>query len=74
VTTFFVENIVVEGITSSTSKTVSIKGTFISNSRIRVSTFHFHHPVLRDLASYVGLALVALYWIPVLRSYLAKRR
>ena len=60
--TFANEEIEVEGIKQNNSNNVSIQGIFINNKRIRVSKYHTHYAILRDIASYVGLFLVLFYW------------
>ncbi len=41
---------------------VSLRGYFIDTDRIAVMDLHVHPSGLRDAASYLGLALIALYW------------
>lgn len=60
--TYAKEEIEVEGINQNNSNNVSIKGTFIHNKLIRVSNYHTHHDIFRDIASYAGLLLVLFYW------------
>ena len=43
--------------------TMSLRGTFVSNSEIEASEFHVHHGSFREISSYVGLSLVMLLCI-----------
>jgi hypothetical protein len=61
VTTFAGEELIAEGIDKDISGVVSIKGKFTSNNLIKISDYHFHLPMFRDLASYIGLSLILLY-------------
>ena len=54
------EKLNVDGIDLDRSATVSIRGTFIAEDRIRVQKYHVHFPGFRDGASYLGLILVTL--------------
>jgi len=60
--TFAGEAIGVEGVDEREPAIVSIRGRFVAPDRIRVDAYHVHSP-LRDVASYIGLAIVALYWV-----------
>jgi hypothetical protein len=61
--TFAGYQIEAEGIKLNQPALVSIRGTFISTDRIRVSQFHVYSKHFRQIASYVGLGLVAMVWI-----------
>ena len=56
--------------------TVSIRARFVDAAAVEVLGVHVHPPGLRDLASYIGLALVLAYWLRALRAPLgaAERR
>lgn len=43
--------------------TVSIRGVFVGRRTVRVTDYHVHESGLRDLASYVGLGLLAAVWL-----------
>ncbi|WP_095588118.1 hypothetical protein [Actibacterium ureilyticum] len=43
--------------------TVSVRGRFTSPDQIAVSSYHEHPPGLRDYLSYVGLLIVAGWWL-----------
>ena len=60
--TYAREEIKVEGINHTNPENVSIQGTFIHNNLIRVSNYHTHHDIFRDIVSYAGLFLVLFYW------------
>jgi hypothetical protein len=57
------EEINVKGIELNKSGVVSIKGTFVTPDTIRVTKLHVHNDLFRDGASYVGLALIFIFWI-----------
>ena len=61
--TFAGEKLDVKGVEKNNSHAISIQGTFVTNHLVRVSNYHTHHVVFRNAASYVGLFLVAFYWI-----------
>ena len=61
--TFAREEIPVEGIKQEKSGIVSIQGKFIRNKLIRVSNYHTHHLILRNIGNYAGLFLVLFYWL-----------
>jgi len=46
--------------------TVSLRGTFIEENKIRATAYHVHAGGLRDYASYLGLALIAFIWVVAL--------
>ena len=56
------ETLPVDGISLKKSASVSVRGRFVSDKRLQVREYHVHHTGLRDMASYVGLALVAGLW------------
>ena len=56
------ETINLEGIDSSSSAFVSVKGVFADSGRIEVKDHHFHQSGWRDSFSYVGLTLIGIFW------------
>ena len=60
--TFAGEELGVEGMALDCSASVSVRGTFITENRIRVHEYHVHTQWIRNNASYLGLILVALLW------------
>ncbi len=42
---------------------ISLRGRFLDAETVEVSQFHHHRAGLRDHASYVGLGLIALWWM-----------
>lgn len=48
--------------------TVSVRGAFVDRRTVRVTEYHVHRSGERDLASYVGLALLAAVWFRDLTS------
>ncbi len=55
-------------VTTELPATVSLKGTLLDARRLEVTDYHVHLPYFRDVASYVGIAVIALYWVlPILR-------
>jgi len=56
----------VVGDTRGTSTNISLIGEFVDVDAIRIDQLHDFHSPWRDLASYVGLALVALVWAAAL--------
>ena len=56
------EAIPVSGITLQTPSVVSVKGNFASSYHLEVQEYHRHSGRLRDYASYLGIALIGLYW------------
>jgi hypothetical protein len=63
VRTFAGEEISVEGIEINHSASVSIKGIFVRNDLIQIFDYHVHSVLIRDSASYIGLAIVVFLWI-----------
>ena len=61
--TFAGEELDVDGIDLNRSVTVSVRATFTAEDRIHVEDYHVHFTVFRDLASYLGLMLVATHVI-----------
>ena len=57
------EEFILEGLGDVPPGIVSIKGRFLDAQTIRVRDVHAHFGNLRDLPSYVGLALVCLIWL-----------
>ena len=68
--TFAGEAIAVRGIELSRPARVSIRGRFLDPGTIQVSDWHEHRSLARDLASYLGLALVLAYWARAVRPRL----
>lgn len=60
--TFAGEEIRVRGADLDRSATVSVRGRFVAPDELRVTALHVHRSGLRDLASYVGLALLVGVW------------
>ncbi len=56
------EKIKVTGIDLPSSAVVSIRGKFTAKDKISVDVYHLHSK-LRDLASYMGLAFIAILWL-----------
>lgn len=48
--------------------TVSVRGVFVERGTVRVTDHHVHRSTGRDLASYLGLGLLAVVWIRDLAS------
>jgi hypothetical protein len=71
VITYAGEELAVQGPQQDRSGTVSIRGRFVDERTILVTEMHAHWPLARDLANYVGLALIAIYWVRCLRPRLA---
>jgi hypothetical protein len=65
--TFAQEELNVDGMPLNSSSAVSVRGTFITQDRIRVKEYHVHAHLIRDSGSYLGLTLVALLWIDAVR-------
>jgi hypothetical protein len=61
-TTFTGEKIALEALERDEPTSISIKGTFTANDRIKVFHRHAHSGKRRDLASYIGLVMVLFYW------------
>jgi len=61
--TFAGEELAVTGETPERSVNISVQGKFVDEKTIEIVNLHTHWPRVRDLASYVGLALVALVWL-----------
>ena len=64
--TFAGEEIGLEGMKLKHSATVSVRGRFIDNITVSITESHIHSGWLRDVASYTGLALIAIVWIVAL--------
>ena len=47
---------------------ISVRGVFTQHATIRAAEYHVNHGRFRELASVVGLAGVALYWLLVFRE------
>jgi hypothetical protein len=63
VRTFAGEDLFIDGMTTDPPATVSVRGTFVAEDRIRVSDYHVHNDWIRDASSYLGLGFVGLLWI-----------
>lgn len=61
--TYAGEEIAVEGMKLDHPASVSIRGKFTADNRIRVSEYHLHSATFRDMLSYTGLFLVAMVWV-----------
>jgi hypothetical protein len=70
--TFAGEDIRVIGTLPDRSGQLSIRGTFVDSTTIRVQAFHEHMRGIRDWASILGLLLLGLWWLQ--RLYLALSR
>ena len=64
--TFAGEEISAKGMKLKHPATVSVRGRFIDTNTVRISDFHIHSNWFRDVASYTGLALIAIVWMVVL--------
>lgn len=64
-TLFTGESVTVSGNLPETSGTISLKGTFLSNTKIFADTYH-RHTDYRDFASIVGIGMTALIWLYLL--------
>jgi hypothetical protein len=62
VETFAGELLALEGLDIAGPALLSLRGQFASADRIVVQEYHVHPWGLRDLASYLGLALIAACW------------
>ncbi len=58
------ERIQLVGVELEAGARVSVRGTFTDASTVLVAAHHAHVGWRRDLATYVGLALVAMLWLP----------
>jgi hypothetical protein len=45
---------------------VSVRGSFVAHDVIRANEFHINDTAYRELASIIGLSIVAIYWLIVL--------
>ena len=64
----------VTGVFLEKPSTLSLRGTFISENEFRVSESHIHNRAFRNGASYLGLTMIALFWITALfRPFLVPR-
>jgi hypothetical protein len=71
VRTFAREELRVTGKKSEHSGLVSIRAMFVDPTTIHIDTLHTHWGASRDLASYLGLALLVMLW---LRPYIQRAR
>ncbi len=73
--TYAGQEIEVEGITLNESNNVSVQGAFIHKKLIKVSNYHTHNVIFRDIASYIGLLLVLFYCVcSILNEKLSKTK
>lgn len=63
-TTFAREQIRLTGELPGSAGRLSVRGTFIDPQTVRVDEWHLHVTWFRDGASYLGLTLLVLVWIP----------
>jgi hypothetical protein len=68
ITTYGRENLRVDLATERSEGRVSIRGVFVDETQVRLLDCHEHWPILRQLASVVGIALVLLVWLWYLAS------
>ncbi len=61
--TFAGESLALQGLDLKGPALLSLRGRFASTDRIAVEEYHVHPRGLRDLASYIGLGLIALFWV-----------
>lgn len=61
--TYTNEKILVNNVEVDEPVVLSIKGHFTATDTILVTEYHVHNDIFRDGASYVGLALVLVFWI-----------
>ncbi len=66
--TFAGESLVLQGIDLKGPALLSLRGRFASTDRIVVEEYHVHPRGLRDLASYIGLGLIAIFWVQLRHS------
>jgi len=71
--TFAGEKLIVKGSETKRSGIVSVRATFVNQKTIRIHEMHFHWPYFRDVASYLGLLMVSLYWIRSVKTILYRR-
>lgn len=64
VTTFANEKLEIAGVpTIQSDSNVSLRGTFVDNHRITVEDIYVFNNPWRDIASYLGLLVIAAYWL-----------
>jgi hypothetical protein len=56
------------------SGTVSIRGRFADPHKVLITDYHEHPASFRDMASYLGLSLVAAFWLKAPLERVFKRR
>lgn len=61
--TFAGEALALEGVDVPGPALLSLRGRFAGADRVVVEEYHVHPRGLRDLSSYIGLCLIAVYWI-----------
>ncbi len=69
--TFAGEELRVIGTQSERSGLVSVRGTFVDSTTVHIDDIHAHWGITRDLASYLGIALLVGVW---LRPYMLRAR
>lgn len=57
------EQIAVEGVDIDPPASVSVRGVFTGNQKIRVTDYHVHPKGVRNAASYIGLILIMTVWV-----------
>ena len=67
------ENIHVDGINCIKPELVSVKGTFTDTDKMHITEYHVHNRLSRDIATYIGLVLVAILWLFPLTMSLRRR-
>ena len=72
--TFAGEELTVTGEIPERSASISVQGRFVHEKTVEIVNLHTHWPRVRDLASYVGLALVALVWLNGVASRVVRGR
>lgn len=65
------EELTAKGIDLAPAGLLSARGRFIDPETVQIDEMHSHRPGVRDLASYLGLALVLAWWLRALRPSLA---
>jgi len=61
--TFAGEALALEGVDVPRPALLSLRGRFAGTDRVVVEEYHVHPRGLRDLSSYIGLCLIAVFWI-----------
>ncbi|MDO8550508.1 MAG: hypothetical protein Q7S39_10220 [Ignavibacteria bacterium] len=63
INTFTNEDIELKNINLNTSETISIKAIFIDEKTAEVIDYHVYSILFRDGSTYIGLAMIFIYWI-----------